>query len=159
MNRLASKESKKNEKKFNLKIMICSPSNGGCDELARRLKKLKDTSGSAISEKVLRREANIVRVGRCENIHKDCEEMTLEFLFKKTFDHFMMEKKTAKSESLMSHYKTLQSHEKKFSIRVKEFKTSGKEKEVRLIDLLLIQRSCSYFFLNNYFNYIITLYY
>lgn len=133
MKKLSSKESKTKDKKFSLKILVCSPSNGGCDELARRIKKLQEKSGSAISEKVLRREAKIVRVGRSENIHKDCEEITLDFLLKTTFDQLMMEKQTAKSESLMSHYKTLQSHEKKFSLRVKEFKLSGKEKEVSLM--------------------------
>ncbi|RNA26770.1 putative helicase senataxin [Brachionus plicatilis] len=129
LRRLAAKQPKVNEKNLNLKIMICSPSNGGCDELTRRIKKLKEQTWSAIYERVLQREAKVVRVGRTESIHKDCEEMTLDFLYKKAFDQLMMEKKTTKSESLTSHYKNLQFHEKKFTIRVKEFKTSGKEKQ------------------------------
>lgn len=112
LKRSSAKQPKTNEKKLSLKILICSPSNGGCDELVRRIKKLKEKSGSAISEKVLCREVKIVRVGRTENIHKDCEEMTLDYAFKKAFDQLIMEKKTAKSESLMSHYKSLQFHEK-----------------------------------------------
>ncbi|CAF1098735.1 unnamed protein product [Brachionus calyciflorus] len=119
-------------KKFaNFKLLICSPSNGGCDELTRRIKTLRDKKNSSINELVMKRECNIVRVGRNDSIHRDCEEITLEYLFKKKLDQLIFEKKSEKSESLSSHFKSLQQTEKMLTSRVKAFKMANKERELK----------------------------
>ena len=86
----------------NLKILICSPSNGGCDELTRRFKSFKN---KLRHEKI--RELNVVRVGRIESMHRDCDEITLDNLSRKKFEELVTKKNCEKSNSLNEHYKQL----------------------------------------------------
>ena len=62
-----------------MKLMISAPSNGGCDELARRIIAWKGKKMSENNSVQL----NIVRVGRLEKIHDDCDDFVLDNLVKK----------------------------------------------------------------------------
>ena len=59
-----------------MKILVCAPSNGGCDVLARRLKFEVDNDLIQIDDK----EFGLVRVGVTESIHNDIGSILLEKL-------------------------------------------------------------------------------
>ena len=66
-----------------MKLLICAPSNGGCDELARRINawnKRKGNAACASHKSAL----DVVRVGRAEKVHDDCHEITLDYLVERS---------------------------------------------------------------------------
>ena len=95
------------KKKF--RLLICSPSNGGCDELTRRLKQLRKDRTSALHavESMRGSKLSIVRVGRSESIHADCDDVVFEVMVKGKIDELMMKKQSERSNSLSDHYHTL----------------------------------------------------
>lgn len=114
-----------NKKLNSFKLLICSPSNGGCDELTRRIINLRNKKNSSINPIEIKREFNIVRVGRNDNIHRDCEEVTLEVLYKKKFDELICKKQLEKSNSLKEHYNNLKNTEQIMRQKLKAFKNSN----------------------------------
>ncbi len=99
----------KNLKKNHLKILICSPSNAGCDEIARRLKDDKNLK--------------IVRVGKDGAANQDCEQINLNFLAKNKYQELVKREQIKKSESLSGQVKNFDSKENLFKQRIKDIKS------------------------------------
>lgn len=112
----------------NFKMLICSPSNGGCDELTRRIKALKESKYSNLNT-LNKKDFTIVRVGRSESIHKDSDDFNLDFLCKKKFEDLLRKKQCEKSSSLHDHFKTLQNTENTLIKKIKLLKSSSTANE------------------------------
>ena len=66
-----------------VKILVCAPSNAGCDEIVRRLKRgVQKTNGEIYKPK-------LVRIGT-EAIHPDCKDVTLDALVDDLFSNDMV---------------------------------------------------------------------
>jgi hypothetical protein len=106
----------KNFKKNNsnkLRILVCSPSNGGCDELTRRIKYDVDNDFIKIDDKKF----GLVRVGRIESIHDDCDSILLENLAAQkgiSYD------KAEKCDSLAEYYEELKRIQKDLENKIKK---------------------------------------
>ena len=98
-----------------MKLLVCSPSNGGCDELARRLKHDIDKDLIQVGDK----EFALVRIGRMESIHGDCESIMIDRLVKKKAITF------ERSDSLTNHYKDLEIKEKNIKNKIDIAKSSS----------------------------------
>jgi superfamily I DNA and/or RNA helicase len=85
------------------KILICSPSNSGCDELTRKIKNNKMAKNSNL-KRVGNRDILIVRVGRTDSIHRDSDEFGLDFLTEKKCDELISKSQLEKSSSLKLQY-------------------------------------------------------
>jgi senataxin len=107
-----------------LKILVCSPSNGGCDELARRLKREIDKNNLHFDDK----EFALVRIGRPESIHKDCESIMFEELVRKKSINLAH---LQRSGSLSNHYETLKTTEKNFKNKIEIAKNSSNTNMMR----------------------------
>ena len=94
-----------------LKLMICSPSNAGCDEIVRRLCRKKDWS--------------VVRVGVNTSIHTDSDEMNFNNLVKKKFQELLNKELCKKSSSLKEQHHTFQTRESLFRKRLRDLKTAS----------------------------------
>lgn len=119
-----------NKKLSNFKILICSPSNGGCDELTRRIKSLITKKNSNLSTFEMKRDFNLVRIGRSDNIHRDCEDVTLDILSRKKLDELVCNKQMEKSNSLQEHYKHLKNTEQILSKKIKALKTGNSNEKI-----------------------------
>lgn len=107
-------------------MLICSPSNGGCDELTRRLKKLKTKKNSSLQAiEQAKGSFRIVRIGRSDNIHRDCEEFMFESLLKSKIDELTCKKQSEKSKSLAEHYKSLKNTEVILTKKIQAVKASS----------------------------------
>ena len=89
-----------------LKILICSPSNYGCDEIVRRLSCDKELS--------------VVRVGVSNSIHADSDKINFNNLVKKKFQELLNKKQCEKSSSLREQYESFTLRESQFRKRLKE---------------------------------------
>jgi len=92
-------------KEKNLKILICSPSNGGCDEIARRLIKIENLK--------------IVRAGKDEKT-RDCERINLNFLAQNKYQESLINEKIKNSDSLLNQIKEFDTKENLFKRRIKD---------------------------------------
>lgn len=110
------------EAKRKFRLLICSPSNGGCDELTRRLKVLRKDRTSALQN------LTIVRVGRNENIHTDCDDVGFDAMVKAKIDELICKKQLEKTSSLKDHYNTLLSTERNLKKKIEILKTSSSAK-------------------------------
>lgn len=118
-----------NKKDF--KVLICSPSNGGCDELTRRIKHLKTKSHSSLH--MLSRDTsgfNIVRVGRPDSIHQDCQDIALDNLAKTKIEELVCRKHSEKSDSLMDHYNHLKTTEINLVKKINNLKLSSSNQNI-----------------------------
>ena len=97
---------------------MCSPSNGGCDELTRRLKFDVDNDLIQIDNK----EFGLVRVGRIESIHNDCDSILLEKLAAKKATCF---EKAEKSDSLTEHYEAMKKMQKDLENKIRNAKNGN----------------------------------
>ena len=110
-----------------MKILVCSPSNGGCDELARRLKHEIEKNLIEIDDK----EFGLVRIGRAEGIHEDCESILIDNLVKKKT---ISNEQFQKSDSLSKHYEGIKSKEKSFKEQIEAAKNSSNLTQMREIE-------------------------
>lgn len=109
--RIVTKPDQKVIKKNNLKLLVCSPSNAGCDEIARRLKECKELA--------------IVRVGVSGSIHRDCEEFSLSVLARKKYQELLNKEQCKKSASLKEQDETFRSRETLFRKRLRQLKAEA----------------------------------
>jgi hypothetical protein len=123
-------------------MLICSPSNGGCDELTRRIKILKDSKYSNLNT-LNKKDFTIVRVGRSESIHKDSDDFNLEQLCKKKFEELLRKKQCEKSSSLHEHFKTLQNTENTLIKKIKLLKSSSAN-NVNLVSAFYFKKYVSF---------------
>jgi len=93
-----------------LKILVCAPSNGGCDVLARRLKFEVDNDLIQIDDK----EFGLVRVGITESIHNDVGSIWLGTLAAK-----MVENAKKEIDSLNEHYEAIKKMQTDLEIKIK----------------------------------------
>lgn len=113
------------KKKF--RLLICSPSNGGCDELTRRLKKMRHDRTSVFHaiENSRGHRFNIIRVGRTDSIHSDCDDVGFDAMVKAKMDQLICKKQSERSSSLMEHYNTLITTENNLRKKIKLLKESS----------------------------------
>ena len=64
-----------------------------------------------------RSELSVVRVGRTESMHSDCERITLDVLTRLKLDEIIRERQCAKSISLQDHCKKLTDRQTQLRIR------------------------------------------
>jgi hypothetical protein len=107
------------------KLLICSPSNGGCDELTRRLKAHRDHHKTKSFLSYSNKEFQIVRLGRTESMHRDCEQVYFENLVRIKLDELVRKKELEKSSSLKSHYVELETKENILKKKIKALKASS----------------------------------
>lgn len=107
------------------KLLICSPSNGGCDELTRRLKAHRDHHKTKSFLSYSNKEFLIVRLGRTESMHRDCEQVYFDNLVKIKLDELIRKKELEKSSSLKSHYVELETKENILRKKIKALKASS----------------------------------
>lgn len=114
--------------------MICSPSNGGCDELTRRLKHSRNTDRSSALYAIHHGQAGsssslsgvrIVRVGRSEGIHSDCDDVGFESMVKIKMDELMCKRQADRSSSWMQHYNELVMAERTLKMKIHALKSSS----------------------------------
>ena len=110
-------------------MLVCSPSNGGCDELARRLKHDIDKDLIQVGDK----EFALVRIGRMESIHDDCDSIVLENLVKKKTVNI---EEAKRNESLSIHYESLKATEKNLQQKIDDPKHCSNLNLVSLVTLL-----------------------
>ncbi len=96
-----------------LRILVCSPSNGGCDELTRRIKYDVDNDFIKIDDKKF----GLVRVGRIESIHDDCDSILLENLAAQKAISY---DKAEKCDSLAEYYEELKRIKKDLENKIKK---------------------------------------
>jgi hypothetical protein len=120
-NSASTLDPKPNDTRYNFKLLICSPSNGNCDELARRMKELKNKE---IMNSNKKKTISIVRLGRSETLNKELEEFNFEILTKKRVEDLTRKKQTEKSSSLQEYYKSMQNREIILRKRIKTLKSS-----------------------------------
>ncbi|ORX60067.1 hypothetical protein BCR36DRAFT_50492 [Piromyces finnis] len=81
-----------------IKILVCAPSNAGCDEIVRRLKRGVQKNNSELYK------PKLVRIGT-EAIHPDCKDVTLDALVDDLFSNDMVSQsnisKSNQSESAL----------------------------------------------------------
>lgn len=113
--------------KSKFRLLICSPSNGGCDELTRRLKQMRKDRTSAIHaiESWRGHRFNIIRVGRADSIHSDCDDVGFEAMVKAKVDQLICKKQSERSSSLAEHYNTLLTTENNLRKKISILKTSS----------------------------------
>jgi hypothetical protein len=81
------------------------------------------------------KELNIVRVGRIESIHRDCDDMTLDNLARKKFESLVTKKNCEKSNSLNEHYKQLKCREETMRKKLKALKSGSSNNECTIKEL------------------------
>lgn len=115
------------QKKF--RLLICSPSNGGCDELTRRIKMLRHERTSALHafENWRGHRFSIVRVGRADSIRSanDGDDVGFDAMVKSRIDQLICKKQSERSSSLMEHYKTLITAENNLRKKIQMLKSSS----------------------------------
>lgn len=109
------------------RLLICSPSNGGCDELTRRLKQARIDRSSAFHalEQQQKRRLSIIRIGRVESIHADCDDVGFDQMVKAKIDELAFKKQSEKSVSLKENYNSLLNTEKNLRKKIEAMKTSS----------------------------------
>ena len=80
--------SKAMSNKQTIKILICSPSNTGCDELVRKISSSRTSSQSYLNT-VDDKDLKIVRLGRSERIHEDSNEFNFDDLAREKYDELV----------------------------------------------------------------------
>ena len=106
----------------NFKLLICSPSNSGCDEITRRIKEIKHKQVLKVDQK---KDIMIVRLGRTDNMHKDGEEFNLDVLSRRRFEELMTKKQCEKSKSLQEFYTTFITKENNYIKKRNALKASN----------------------------------
>jgi senataxin len=131
-----------NKNKF--KVLICSPSNGGCDEITRRLIRLRN---HYFTQSDNPNEFSIVRVGRSESMNKDCASVNLDSLWKSKLQDIIHKKRCNVSQSLIVHNQKLLETEQtlKKKISLLEKNASNKQNTVNAsanTNVHLIEMKC-----------------
>ena len=110
----------------NLRLLVCSPSNGNCDELAKRIMALNALKGGQLCSSC-RHELQVVRIGRPDSIHQDCEPIMFDAQWRRKINELVIVKQCEKSSSLMGQYRTYSNERIK---RVRTIKETNDESEV-----------------------------
>lgn len=79
-----------------------------------------------------------MRVGRPDQIHKDCSEYTLDFLARKKAAQLELDDKSRKTESLNSNYENFKQTEKNLREKLLISKQRGEGKAVRVLICYLL---------------------
>ena len=123
----------------NIKILICSPSNGGCDEIARRLKAFNREYFSAT-----KRHLSIVRLGRFEQMHKDIEDLYIDNLTKSKVTELITKSQCEKSNSIQQSYKNFIETEKNLKDKIALMRRTTKNNNL-FVKILLFYLFFKYF--------------
>jgi hypothetical protein len=121
------KKNNLNQSETPLKILVCSPSNGGCDELARRLK--RDIDNNLIQ--IQNREYGIVRIGRTESIHRDCDSISFDHLVRKKFETQNLIGLENCSNSVQAHFESIITKEKNLKMKLELAKNGGNREVIK----------------------------
>ena len=116
------------------KILICSPSNSGCDELTRKIRNSKNSPSSYINS-IGNRNLLIVRVGRTESLHRDSEEFSLEHLAEMKCDELVRKSLLTKTSSLKEQYNSFLNMEKVLEKKLKIARLSPEQYEKQIKEL------------------------
>ena len=84
-----------------MKLLVCAPSNTACDEIVRKLNKLKNSNYNPFTQS-----AHIVRIGRPDCIHMDSAEYNIDNLFKIKYDLEYLPEQFRHNNSLRNEYNT-----------------------------------------------------
>lgn len=113
--------------KRRFRLLICSPSNGGCDELTRRIKLMRKDRTSALHNIEAQRGHRfcIIRVGRSDSIHSDCDDVGFDAMVKTKIDQLICKKQSERSRSLMEHYNHLLTTENNLRKKIQMLKSGS----------------------------------
>ena len=77
-----------------------------------------------------KQDLNVVRVGRIDNMHKDCDDVGLEKLARKKYEEMMNKKELEKSGSHKKHHDYLSNMEKVLSDRLRALSSSSSQNKI-----------------------------
>ena len=130
-----------NHQQQQFKLLIWSPSNGGCYELVRKISDIRRSNKSYLKT-LCNRDIKIIRLGRNESIHMDSGEFNLDTLSKKKCEELICKTQAEKTTSLNDQYKNFKNIEKMLDSKIKIGKTTAgisekqiKELEAQKVDL------------------------
>lgn len=84
----------------------------------------------------------MVRVGRQDIMHEDCQSVSLDCLFRKKYEILLRKKQCDKSGSLRMHFEKLMENEKNIKSRIKILKESKSGNENQVTFRFEISVSC-----------------
>ena len=88
-NKQPIKKNKKNKKKQPIRILICSPSNTGCDELLRKISSNCTSSSQSYLKILGHTNLKIVRLGRSDRIHADSRDFNFDILVMAKYEEYI----------------------------------------------------------------------